>query len=179
MGHDKDLFQQCQSGDDDEFLRDILQQPALSAESESQAFTHNNTFTATVAGATVTTTTDGSSLSSDEIICSDFPGKKPRPSSAPRTYILSFDNSTIIPATPEPVGQSTGNRSSKSNSPLPSKKRLMENPNSEPKPRGNQGGKKSRSDSQIMDHILAERKRRQELTEKFIALSATIPGLKK
>ncbi|XP_016177509.2 transcription factor bHLH18 [Arachis ipaensis] len=30
-----------------------------------------------------------------------------------------------------------------------------------------------------MDHIMAERKRRQELTERFIALSATIPGLTK
>ncbi|KAK4252954.1 hypothetical protein QN277_011077 [Acacia crassicarpa] len=30
-----------------------------------------------------------------------------------------------------------------------------------------------------LDHVVAERKRRQELAEKFIALSATIPGLKK
>ncbi|KAI9107485.1 hypothetical protein K1719_021522 [Acacia pycnantha] len=30
-----------------------------------------------------------------------------------------------------------------------------------------------------LDHVMAERKRRHELAEKFIALSATIPGLKK
>lgn len=39
--------------------------------------------------------------------------------------------------------------------------------------------KKVRSSSEIADHIVAERKRRQKLTQNFIALSATIPGLKK
>ncbi|KAK7261979.1 hypothetical protein RIF29_28306 [Crotalaria pallida] len=42
-----------------------------------------------------------------------------------------------------------------------------------------QGTKKSRSASETIDHIMSERNRRQELTKKFIALSATIPGLKK
>lgn len=36
-----------------------------------------------------------------------------------------------------------------------------------------------RNSSEIQDHIMAERKRRQVLSERFIALSATIPGLKK
>lgn len=36
-----------------------------------------------------------------------------------------------------------------------------------------------RSSSETKDRIVAERKRRQVLTERFIALSATIPGLKK
>ncbi|KAJ1399441.1 Myc-type, basic helix-loop-helix [Sesbania bispinosa] len=42
-----------------------------------------------------------------------------------------------------------------------------------------QNNKKCRSSSEVNDHIMAERKRRQQLTERFIALSATIPGLKK
>ncbi|KAJ1439613.1 Myc-type, basic helix-loop-helix [Sesbania bispinosa] len=42
-----------------------------------------------------------------------------------------------------------------------------------------QTNKKCRSSSEVNDHIMAERKRRQQLTERFIALSATIPGLKK
>ncbi|XP_021717194.1 transcription factor bHLH18-like [Chenopodium quinoa] len=33
--------------------------------------------------------------------------------------------------------------------------------------------------SQAMDHIIAERKRREKLSQRFIALSAVIPGLKK
>ncbi|KAF8411911.1 hypothetical protein HHK36_004469 [Tetracentron sinense] len=40
-------------------------------------------------------------------------------------------------------------------------------------------GTKTRSPSQTQEHILSERNRREKLTELFIALSATIPGLKK
>jgi hypothetical protein len=36
-----------------------------------------------------------------------------------------------------------------------------------------------RSCETIQDHLMAERKRRRELTENIIALSAMIPGLKK
>ncbi|KAL9304546.1 hypothetical protein ACSQ67_021809 [Phaseolus vulgaris] len=87
--------------------------------------------------------------------------------SSPRTYILSFDNSTVVPATPEP---------SLPSSPLPAKRALhSQNPTTRP----NQGSKRSRTSSQTIDHIMAERRRRQELTERFIALSATIPGLSK
>lgn len=63
----------------------------------------------------------------------------------PRTYILSFDNSTITPAPSSP-------------------------PTLEAQP-----GKRAKRAS----HIMAERKRRQQLTQSFIALSATIPGLNK
>ncbi|KAJ1396741.1 Myc-type, basic helix-loop-helix [Sesbania bispinosa] len=42
-----------------------------------------------------------------------------------------------------------------------------------------QGRKRGRSSSEIQDHIMAERKRRQEMAERFITLSAIIPGLKK
>ncbi|KAK7386173.1 hypothetical protein VNO78_26205 [Psophocarpus tetragonolobus] len=39
--------------------------------------------------------------------------------------------------------------------------------------------KRGRSSSQTLVHIIAERKRRENLTKLFIALSAIIPGLKK
>ncbi|XP_014515684.1 transcription factor bHLH18 [Vigna radiata var. radiata] len=87
--------------------------------------------------------------------------------SAPRTYILSFDSSTVVPATPEPSVPS---------SLLPAKRALH---TQSPTTRPNQASKRTRTSSQTVDHIMAERKRRQELTERFIALSATIPGLNK
>lgn len=37
----------------------------------------------------------------------------------------------------------------------------------------------SRSQSNAQDHIIAERKRREKLTQRFVALSALVPGLKK
>ncbi|CAL9233517.1 unnamed protein product [Arabidopsis halleri] len=37
----------------------------------------------------------------------------------------------------------------------------------------------TRSQSNAQDHILAERKRREKLTQRFVALSAQVPGLKK
>ncbi|KAK7294045.1 hypothetical protein RJT34_16928 [Clitoria ternatea] len=45
--------------------------------------------------------------------------------------------------------------------------------------RGNGGKKRARTSSETLCHIMSERKRRQEISQKFIALSATIPGLKK
>lgn len=39
--------------------------------------------------------------------------------------------------------------------------------------------KRRRQPSQLQDHIMAERKRRELLTQQFIALSAVVPGLKK
>lgn len=179
MDDDKDLLEECHT-DEEEFLRDILSQPCFSSESESQSFVHNSLLTVTTFGGG---TTDGSS---DEVVMegskSNGPGKRARPNSSPRTYILSFDNSTIIPSTPETLndsqqvgnGRGGGTRCSKSNSTLSSKKRSVENLKLEqPK------AKRGRSASQTLDHIMAERKRRQELTERFIALSATIPALKK
>nr|KYP42826.1 Transcription factor bHLH25 [Cajanus cajan] len=73
----------------------------------------------------------------------------------------------MVPATPEP--------SSNNSTTLPAKRAL----GPEAVARPNQGAKKVRSSSQTVDHIMAERRRRQELTERFIALSATIPGLNK
>jgi len=123
--------QQTSTDDEEEFLRDIiLQQPV---------------------------TYSGSSLSSSsEMDGSDSSGKKLHLSSTPstpRTFILSFDKSTIIPATTTTTPESEEVPRTKSRS---NNKRILE-----PKAKAsNQNG-------------------RLELSQKFIALSATIPGLKK
>ncbi|RDY02350.1 Transcription factor bHLH25, partial [Mucuna pruriens] len=162
---DRDLLEGCDCHtEEEEFLREILNQPAFSSESESQPFVQSN------------------STATDEMVIVGSKSNRPAKSgnlsdSSPRTYILSFDNSTMIPATPEPFSafQRGGTRSSKSTSTMSSKKRTLDNQN----PKASQGVKRGRTGSQTVDHIMAERKRRQELTERFIALSATIPGLKK
>ncbi|XP_058734380.1 transcription factor bHLH18-like [Vicia villosa] len=89
----------------------------------------------------------------------------------PKTFILSFDDSTIIPATREACVDLEGKRDSKNKRKRESGEMMKRNEE--------KVVKRGRSSSQCVDHILAERKRRQELTEKFIALSATIPGLSK
>jgi hypothetical protein len=152
-------------GDDEEFLRDIiLQQPV---------------------------TYSGSSLSSsNEMDGSDCSGKKVlnpsttlSSSSNPRTFILSFDKSKIIPATTtlqegeeEEEARIKSRSCEKSNI---NNKRSLELPKVKVSNSTKNSGKKSRSDSQCLDHIMAERKRRLDIAQKFIALSATIPGLKK
>jgi hypothetical protein len=152
-------------GDDEEFLRDIiLQQPV---------------------------TYSGSSLSSsNEMDGSDCSGKKVlnpsttlSSSSTPRTFILSFDKSKIIPATTtlqegeeEEEARIKSRSCEKSNI---NNKRSLELPKVKVSNSTKNSGKKSRSDSQCLDHIMAERKRRLDIAQKFIALSATIPGLKK
>lgn len=42
-----------------------------------------------------------------------------------------------------------------------------------------QGPKRARTASSNQEHILAERKRREKLSQRFVALSAIVPGLKK
>ncbi|KAK7336012.1 hypothetical protein VNO80_28207 [Phaseolus coccineus] len=157
----KDLvLEECHTEtEEEEFLRDILGEPGFCSESH-----HNSA-----------TPTDGSSLSSDETLAMaasnvNIPPHRPNiANSSPRTYILSFDTSTIIPPTPKSSSTST----------LSSKKRHRNLNSEQPKPNATPqaGGKRGRNGS--LDHIMAERKRRQELAERFIALSATIPGLKK
>ncbi|XP_016172246.1 transcription factor bHLH18 [Arachis ipaensis] len=157
---DGDFFlslEQCQKPPDydDDFLREILQMPPDFSDNHS----------------TVDLVTTGTAESTEE--------------KRPRTFILSFDNSTIIPAIAEfflscqkPPDYDddflreilqmppdfSDNHSTVDLVTTGTAERLA---------------KKSRNDSQIVDHIMAERKRRQQLTQMFIALSATIPGLKK
>ncbi|KAI9107583.1 hypothetical protein K1719_021620 [Acacia pycnantha] len=134
----------------------------------------------------------GSSILS---IFGSFSDNKPAvATSSPSTYILSFDNSTELRATSgegyrrhesavksnqEKLESSIGGGGGGTMS--ASQKRTLENHNSDSHQlkTNNQGTKRTRNSSETLDHIMAERKRRQELTEKFIALSATIPGLKK
>ncbi|RZB98126.1 Transcription factor bHLH25 isoform B [Glycine soja] len=156
-----DFSGKCHGTHDDEFLRDILlQQPPAAFSSESES---DHSFRPVVQNTTITN--DGAVKSNS----SQNSSKRPRPLSTPRTYILSFDNSTMLPASPEPRLRSSNN-----NSPWP-----PESPGPEPRRPITGGAKKTRTSSQTIDHIMAERRRRQDLTERFIALSATIPGLSK
>ncbi|RDX57757.1 Transcription factor bHLH25, partial [Mucuna pruriens] len=122
------------------------------------------------------------SNSSNSIISQDvgshIPSSAPPPSS---TFILSFENSTVEPALHDhgPNSPKHFGGEATCSSLLSSERTLTSNHNNVTKPKAKKGNKKLRSSSEIQDHIMAERKRRQELTERFIALSATIPGLKK
>ncbi|TKY64601.1 Transcription factor bHLH25 [Spatholobus suberectus] len=49
----------------------------------------------------------------------------------------------------------------------------------EAREKNTRGTKRARTSSETQYHIMSERKRRQDIAEKFIALSATIPGLRK
>ncbi|XP_023635428.1 transcription factor bHLH25 isoform X2 [Capsella rubella] len=53
------------------------------------------------------------------------------------------------------------------------------NRNSEPRKETKRVQPLPRSQSNAQDHIIAERKRREKLTQRFVALSALVPGLKK
>ncbi|XP_054779831.1 transcription factor bHLH19-like isoform X2 [Prosopis cineraria] len=86
-----------------------------------------------------------------------------------KSYILSFDQSNVMPA--EAI---SSKQEESSTSELCSLKRIRATTSCNVEPR-----KKTRSCSETANHIMAERRRRQQLTERFIALSATIPGLKK
>lgn len=94
---------------------------------------------------------------------------------SPVTYILSFDKSSVEQISPEP--------GSSHDLPLGSKRSAIDQKDGfefEPirvvHQATNKGGRRS---SETQEHIMAERKRRRELTQSIIALSATIPGLKK
>ncbi|KAL5061523.1 hypothetical protein RYX36_023260 [Vicia faba] len=91
----------------------------------------------------------------------------------PSQYLLSFENSSVEPS---PNNSAIATSSSIMN---PKTTTLNQNESSELPKLVNKTTKKRRSASEIQDHIIAERKRRQVIAERFIALSATIPGLKK
>ncbi|CAK8542560.1 unnamed protein product [Lathyrus sativus] len=78
---------------------------------------------------------------------------------SPATYLLSFDNSSVEPIT-EPM---SNKRSLKKD-----ERKVKETTK-----------RLRRSCETVQDHLMAERKRRRELTESIITLSAMIPGLKK
>ncbi|KAK4269459.1 hypothetical protein QN277_022613 [Acacia crassicarpa] len=164
--------------EEDLFIREILHQPCFSSVSDII----NTITTADTSGAAVTTTTVSSLSSSASQSKHDSPSSghasfcdKPATSSSQATYILSFDSSTIIPATTD--DNASYEKHEPENTRASSLKRTPENNGSESK--AHQKKRKIRNSSETLEHIMSERKRRQQLSEKFIALSATIPGLKK
>ncbi|XP_047173748.1 transcription factor bHLH18-like [Vigna umbellata] len=113
-----------------------------------------------------------SSIISHDVANNNASSSSSAPSSS--TFILSFENSTMEPSHHRPnKDHGSCPRNALCSSLLSSENDHLSTP------KAKQGAKKYRSSSEIQDHIMAERKRRQELTERFIALSATIPGLKK
>jgi len=134
----------CQTNPfDEEFLRDILQQPQEGsvAGPDRDSFGETSCVVRASGGDKFMMKNPNSSIMN---LCGE---DKNKATTSPTSYILSFDKSG--------------------------------DPRSLSSTRTNQGTKKTRSASESMDHIMSERKRRQELTRKFIALASTIPGLKK
>lgn len=111
-------------------------------------------------------------ISQDIVANSQIPSKS--------TFILSFENSTVEPALHDrPNYNNSPKHFEATCSSLLSSEITLNSDYIITKSEAKQGAKKHRTSSEIKDHIMAERKRRRELTERFIALSATIPGLKK
>ncbi|KNA13229.1 hypothetical protein SOVF_118740 [Spinacia oleracea] len=80
--------------------------------------------------------------------------------------------STVKMLKTTPTGVQEPDRQSENNNKEVTKKQVVN---------GGGGGKRKRKrqESQVQDHILAERKRRETLAQLFISLSTLIPGLKK
>ncbi|KAL9303544.1 hypothetical protein ACSQ67_020807 [Phaseolus vulgaris] len=83
----------------------------------------------------------------------------------PQTCVLSFEDSTSVPTVAKKTCQPN----------------LGEQPKQtqEEKPHHRKSLKRERTSPQTVDHIITERKRRENITRMFIALAALIPGLKK
>ncbi|KAG6646903.1 hypothetical protein I3843_07G040100 [Carya illinoinensis] len=116
--------------------------------------------------------------------------ESPKPSSSPGGHILSFGNPNSLPDNPMQFYRNLGSSLkpkhevvSPVNIHVPMISRgSVENQNHAPK--ASQGTKRASSvtrstHSNAQDHIMAERKRRETLSQRFIALSAIVPGLKK
>lgn len=187
----QDFFNQCHkidTLDEDQIFREIMQQPVFSSDSESHSPTTQNNSAATAeggiyGGTTIATNNKCENLmiksNSSNSIFSQHAPQKPVAATSPMAYIISFDDSTVVAATRENYGgkqpyqmEQRGSGGALIIPPSKEKHELLE-------PRANQTTRKVRSSAETLDHIVAERKRRRELTERFIALSATIPGLKK
>lgn len=158
------------SFDEQEFLKEII----LDQPDDSNRIQQNN-----IVEGCATSPTNSSDLSFDETIYDNNNNNTLHKSSisnslislemstfSPTTCLLSFDNSS--------VDEQVIHEPKKShNFPLGSKRKSMEKDGFEKKAR------RSSPKTQTIDHLLAERKRRRELTESIIQLSAMIPGLKK
>ncbi|CAL0325937.1 unnamed protein product [Lupinus luteus] len=180
MNHDDIFLEKCYNEDDDEFLREILlEQPPFSLENETNHSSFHSSPTTTVVAAT-TAIIDGGVIPSMVVSNEHVGEKRPSNTLTPRTCILSFGDSTMKPITHE--HQNNYEHLLEEEKPSSNNRNKRRFGESRPRERVNKnqvGGKKETNSSQTLDHIMAERKRRQDLTERFIALSATIPGLNK
>ncbi|XP_019443356.1 PREDICTED: transcription factor bHLH18-like [Lupinus angustifolius] len=172
MEMNDDIFlEKCHNEDDDEFLREIfLEQPPFSFENETNHSSFQNSPTTIVAAAT-TAIVDGGVI--PPMVASNEHGGEKRPSNTltPRTCILSFGDSTMKPITHEQHQNNYEHLLGDEEKPSSNNQNKRKFGELRPRERVNK--------NHVMDHIMAERKRRQDLTERFIALSATIPGLNK
>jgi hypothetical protein len=164
MGGDKSL-----SLDEDKFLIENIQQsfPFENADnSQTSTIQYCNNIVDNVC---VTTTIHdekmlNNSNSSNSLISQEYYDATNSQQLAPSQFILSFENTTVEPS-PNSATFST----------IMEQKTSLDNNVSElPKVK-----QRTRSSSEVQEHIIAERKRRQVISERFIALSAIIPGLKK
>lgn len=165
--------------DEQEFLKDIILEEPESCEPSSYLCsnkTQGNSTTTIINVEGDATSPTNSILSFDEtsLFCGDYENVETNHKSnssnsikslerscvsSPATYLLSFGNSSIEPII-EPMSHKTKRRTDEA--------------------RVKEATKKvRRSCETVQDHLMAERKRRRELTENIIALSAMIPGLKK
>ncbi|KAJ8769399.1 hypothetical protein K2173_002603 [Erythroxylum novogranatense] len=114
-----------------------------------------------------------------------------RASPSSSSHIISFENSisspatsqyfhTLDPKTAKPKIE-VGNHETVNYQPLISKDSLEDQYGSTYFGQGTKraAGAMSRTPTHAQDHVLAERKRREKLSQRFIALSAVVPGLKK
>ncbi|TKY70706.1 Transcription factor bHLH25 [Spatholobus suberectus] len=93
------------------------------------------------------------------------------------SYILAFDN-----VNPAPILYNDSTLKPKAKVACHGRKGPLENQKKEPRhniQENNNSGSASRSPHHAKDHIITERKRREKISQQFIALSALIPGLKK
>ncbi|XP_020239137.2 transcription factor bHLH18 [Cajanus cajan] len=165
---------------EDQIFREIMLQPAFS--SDSKTHSPNNKKLSPIhsgSGSCTSTTLAINNKSSNLVIKSNNQSnlifsqhalEKPAIATSPTSYILSFDDSSVVAASGGKQKEAVGSGG------LPSKG-VSEKHGIEPK--ANTTTRRGRSSEETLNHIMTERKRRRELTERFIELSATIPGLKK
>ncbi|KAE9600542.1 putative transcription factor bHLH family [Lupinus albus] len=150
-------------------LGKFLQQPAFSSDSES-LYPPNNGGSCLSFEDTNTTNNFGKHLTksnSSNSIGSQHVPHTATATTSPTSYVLCFDESSVVSLAGD-TGELVNGRKCKGNNSCDQSKGVNIS-----------GSRKSRNSLESVNHIMAERKRRQELTERFIALSATIPGLKK
>lgn len=174
------------SFDEQEFLREILEeQPEnLSPQRENICSTSPTNSTVSFDEAISFNYASGSTLHKSNSSNSIKSLKRSSSSSvspaSTTTYLLSFDTSIVEPITLKPspkLDLALGSSNKRSTSTVTVVKDGCEfEPLMMPQ---SQARKKVRRSCETQHHIIAERKRRQELTGSIIALAATIPGLKR